>query len=108
MPTGTAARLHEITFHVPVDRFEIVYGPRVDWTKTKESLDRSTVENPVYARHVFTLKTAASVEPFKRELSLATIFAFEGVTFHFTAIFCGKVVSGIYNTKTRTGWFNLD
>lgn len=108
MSTGTAAAPRRTTFHVPVDRFEIVYGPRADWAKTKESLDRSTADDPVYARHLFTLKTAASIESFKRALSLATIFAFEGTTFHFTAIFCGKVVSGIYNTKTRTGWFNLD
>lgn len=108
MSTGTVD-LSPLMAHVPVDRFDIVDGPRhVKWMAMMERLGRSTDQNPVYVHLALTLTTAASNTPFRRGVALATIFDVKGDVFSFTALFSGRVVSGVYNMETRTGWFNLD
>lgn len=92
--------------HVPVDRFDVVDGPGA--IKCMSALEQLAKKLTEYVNLVFTLKTAASTKTFRRTLTVATIFSVENNAFAFTAIFCGRVVSGVYNMKSRTGYFNLD
>ena len=105
----TAAIFPAIMANVPVDRFEIVNGPGMAkcWEARELLLSNSGDPFP-YRNLLFTLKTPASDRPFRRTLQIATITGVRDGGFAFTAIFCGEVVSGIYDTLHRTGWFNLD
>lgn len=105
MSTGTVD-LSTLVAHVPVDRFDIVDGAGA--VRCMAVQERLYANSQTYVDLVFTLKTAASTNTFRRTLKMVTIFAVEGSTFNFTAIFCGRVVSGVYDMKTRTGYFNLD
>jgi hypothetical protein len=80
--------------HVPVDRVEIVSGPK--W-----KLDN-------YHPWRFKLRTAASAKTFYRTIKLEWLQFSDENEAQFTAIFCGAVISGAYNMKTRKGWFSLD
>ncbi len=104
MSTGTVD-LSTLVAHVPVDRFDIVDGPGA--ARCMAGQERLYFAQ-TYVDLVFTLKTAASTDTFRRTLKMTTIFVVQGSTFNFTAIFSGRVVSGVYDMKTRTGYFNLD
>jgi hypothetical protein len=110
MPTSTLINVADLMVHVPVDNFEIVNGPgATKCMEIQEELHRH--ENDQSSRYVevtFTLKTLASKSAFKRQLKLATIFSVFDGTFSFTAIFNNRIVSGVYDMKDHTGWFNLD
>lgn len=108
----TAAMVAEFTWSVPVDMFEITNGPSaVKITEAQSYLqmpfDHPQKRSPYFSLD-FTLKTGASELTFRRPLLMATIFDVKDGQFSFTAIFGGKVVSGVYNMKLRTGWFNLE
>ena len=68
-----------------------------------------TDHEPTYVEQLFTLTTPASASVFCRNLRLATAFDVQqDGSFTFTAIFSGRIVSGIYSPQTRKGWFDLD
>lgn len=96
---------------VPVDSFDIVNGPssaRCLYISEMVSANLHRTE-PVYVNQSFTLKTLASNTEFKRKLKVATIFDVQpDGSFTFTAIFNGRVVSGVYSPKTKKGYFSLD
>lgn len=101
MPTKT---IKAPRWHVPVDRVNIAQGPGRDHCA---HIRRVLAVQPDHTAPV-RLKTPASREEFVRPLKFANIFNVEGDTFEFTAFFSGNLVSGIYNMRTRKGWFNLD
>ena len=105
MSARTIHNTGELVAAVPVDMIEIVDGPRFRrMLDAKFRLDREE-----YVKRLFTLTTPASGSRFQRELLLASIYDYDEHGFYrFTAIFCGKNVSGEYNPRTRTGWFYLD
>jgi hypothetical protein len=105
MSAGTVD-LPTLVAHVPVDRFDIVAGPGA--VKCMGVQERLYADPQTCVDLIFTLKTAASTDTFRSTLKMARIFAIEGSTFNFTAIFCGRIVSGVYDMKTRTGYFSLD
>ncbi|MGB4767628.1 MAG: hypothetical protein WBP22_00040 [Candidatus Saccharimonas sp.] len=88
---------------IPVDMFKIVNGPRAMYCRGVEL----SLEELVYVPVMFTLTTAASASKFQRELDVRSLTG-SGNEYTFTAVFCGKIVSGLYNCRTRKGWFNLD
>ena len=105
--------------HVPVDRVQIVDGPaleRILFARLQRELEEARLEGFFassdgkmrYTRLKFTLRTSASQEPFGRDIPMASIGEPEDGVVQFTALFCDKVVSGVYDTRTRTGWFSLD
>lgn len=105
MSARTIRNTDELVVAVPVDEIEIVDGPRF-----RRMLDNKfQLDSKEYVKQLFTMKTSASASEFQRELTLAEVYDFtkEG-DFLFTAVFCGKVVSGCYNPRTRTGKFSLD
>lgn len=105
MPTNTLNHT-DIVVHVPVDEFEIVNGPgAVMFLRIQSDLHRFPDE---YPKAVLTLKTPASGRSFKRSIKFASIYHMNGDEISFTALFSGQIVSGIYNVRTRTGWFSLD
>lgn len=105
MSARTIRNTDDLIVDVPVDEIEIVDGPRL--RRSSEIMLKLVHEQ--YVKQLFTLKTRASDSPFQRELTLASIYDFtDGGIFQFTALFCNKIVSGVYNTRTRKGWFNLD
>lgn len=110
MSASTSLNLSDLVAHVPVDNFEIHNGPsQARCLQVMEELSRGTVQEPHYAEQVFTLATLASNSLFRRTLKLAAIFAVkDNGTFNFTAIFCGRVVSGVYDPRVKRGYFNLD
>lgn len=110
--------------HVPVDEIEIISGPGPMWLvqviadlyMRKSRI--AHVADAVYAEVEFTLKTLASNTSFRRKLRIAEFelgdvdpkedFGNLDRDCFFTAVFNGEVVSGTYNLKHRTGWFNVD
>ena len=111
MSANTLINMFDLMAHVPVDSFDIVNGPspaRCLYISEMVSANRHRIEQ-VYVDQTFTLKTLASNTAFKRKLKVATIFDVQSNgSFTFTAIFNGRVVSGIYNPETKKGFFNLD
>lgn len=106
MSARTVRNTDELVVAVPVDKIDIVDGPRF-----RRMLDNKfRLDSEEYVKQLFTLMTLASASPFQRELSLAAIYNYDGERgyFQFTAVFCGKVVSGEYNPRSRTGSFSLD
>lgn len=116
MSTKPAVQLTEtwIVAHVPVDKFEIVNGASAGkCMEVQETLAAVRgyprfADGQVTVDLVFTLKTPASEATFRRTLHMADIFNVKNDAFSFTAIFSGCVVSGVYDMKTKTGWFNRD
>ena len=102
--------------HVPVDRFTISNGPgaracfvlrdKLAQMREKEASTHDGVCG--YVEMTLQLTTVASEIPFSRKLAIAEFFGVKHDEFQFTAIFSGKVVSGVYNMRTRDGWFSLD
>ena len=89
-------------FHVPVDRFEIVNGPRHRrWMLLCSEL---TVAREVDV--VFTLSTAASSSSFPQRMKLCNMRLQDDGTYFFTGICGGAMVAGYYNPHHWTGWFN--
>ncbi len=97
--------------HVPVDTFDIVNGPSQARCLQISEMVGANLHHieQAYVDQIFTLKTLASNTVFKRKLRIATILdvQFDG-SFTFTAIFSDRVVSGVYNPKTKQGYFSLD
>lgn len=112
MPSSTLFRVSDLVAHVPVDKFDIVNGPSPSrCLQLMEELRPmwKTDHEPTYVEQLFTLTTPASASAFRRNLRLATVFDVQqDGSFTFTAIFNGRIVSGIYSPHTRKGWFNLD
>lgn len=99
--------------HVPVDRVDIINGPGASkCLEIKAQLDDLRYDDfgnsPVYVEQAFTLHTAASERFFGRKIKLAAIFDVTDHDFEFTAVFCGEVISGVYDFHKKVGWFNLD
>lgn len=111
MSAGTLLNTSDLMAHVPVDSFDIVNGPssaRCLCISEMVSANLYRTE-PVYIDQTFTLKTLASNTEFKRKLKVATVFDVQpDGSFTFTAIFNGRIVSGVYNPETKKGYFNLD
>jgi hypothetical protein len=106
MPARTLKAIPDLVAHVPVDHFDIVDGPRSERCMHVMDALNHGVE---YVDQLFTLKTLASNSSFQRKLKLASVFCvLEDGSFNFTAVFCNRVISGIYEPKTRTGYFSLD
>lgn len=98
-----------MTAHIPVDRFDIVNGPgATKWVELQAALVGKAGSSHPYVEALLTLKTLASGTSFRRTLKMATIFNVKDGVFEFTAIFNDFGVSGVYNMKSRTGWFSLD
>ena len=111
MSASTLINTSDLMAHVPVDSFDIVNGPssaRCLYISEMVTANLHRLEQ-VYVDQTFTLKTLASNTEFKRKLKVATIFDVQpDGSFTFTAIFNGRVVSGVYSPKTKKGYFNLD
>jgi hypothetical protein len=108
MAATTVNLLAGLTAHVPVDRIDIVWGPTSrTWSGVMAKLlRRSAGDPPQYVELRFALKTAASTVAFSRPLKLATISRQPDGQHSFTAVFSGQVVEGVYDVRTRTGWFS--
>ncbi len=107
MPARTLKTTQDLIAHVPVDHFDIVNGPTSE--RCLQIMEELRNETYGYVEQLFTLKTLASNSLFMRKIKLSTIFSvLDDGSFNFTAIFSNGIVSGVYEPKTRTGWFNLD
>ena len=105
MSARTIHNTRELVAAVPVDMIDIVDGPR--FRRMVDVMLR--LHHEEYVKQLFTLTTPASDSRFQRDLLLASVYGYDKHGFfQFTAIFCGQIVSGVYNPDTRNGWFNLD
>ena len=105
MSARTIHNTGELLAAVPVDMIEIVDGPR--FRRMVDVMLR--LHHEEYVKQLFTLTTPASDSRFQMDLLLASVYGYDKHGFfQFTAIFCGQIVSGVYNPDTRNGWFNLD
>lgn len=104
MPARTIRNTGELVAAVPVDTVWIVNGPRF-----KRMLEaKFRLDHEEYVKKLFTLMTPASDSLFQRELLLASVCDDVHGCFEFTAIFCKKIVSGVYNPHMRNGSFSLE
>jgi hypothetical protein len=107
MPARTLKAITDLIAHIPVDQFDIVDGPKL--ARCMQAMDGLDPQADKYADLTFTLKTQASNSSFIRRLKMATIYnVLDDGSFSFTAIFSNRIVSGVYYSNTRTGWFSLD
>lgn len=104
---------HALYDHVPVDKYTIGHGPgRDSWSKlliALQSIRSSQSDSGVEAK--FTLRTYASQKPFDRKLIITKI-DLESMSacrtdsdYPFSGRYRNQLITGIYNSITRTGWF---
>lgn len=97
--------------HVPVDRLTIVNGPSAQVMHHHYiRLLGMPADSTAYEQVVFTFRTAASSQTFKRFVRLANITPNDGSGFlepvksvDLNGIFCGTYVEGDYDMDTRRG-----
>ena len=110
MPSSTA-----LFIHVPVNTVELVNGPgQNEWSDIFEVIDYQ-LEEADYDWRVITgvevelaMQTPASGLIFKRKVTIKNGYSFHGDGFYFKGIFCGQLVNGFFNKRSRDGWLNPD